>query len=54
MEWPAETKRYVYYGAPIYEDALRGAASSPMLEEWYGKYGAGLMQSGPQEALDLP
>ena len=42
--WPAETKRYVYYGAPIYEDARNGAMSSPMLDEWYKKYGAGLCQ----------
>lgn len=40
--WAAETKRYVYYGAPIYEDARNGATSSPMLDEWYQKYGAGL------------
>jgi soluble lytic murein transglycosylase-like protein len=51
--WPAETKRYVYYGAPIYEDALRGAPSSPMLEEWYGKYGAGLC-SQAHKRLGLP
>jgi soluble lytic murein transglycosylase-like protein len=42
--WAAETKRYVYYGAPIYEDARSGATSSPMLDEWYQKYGAGLCQ----------
>ena len=40
--WPAETKRYVLYGAPIYEDARSGATSSAMLGEWYRKYGAGL------------
>lgn len=40
--WPAETKRYVLYGAPIYEDARNGLTSSPMLGEWYRKYGAGL------------
>ena len=51
--WPAETKRYVYYGAPIYEDAVRGAASSPMLEEWYGKYGAGLCNQA-HKRLGLP
>ena len=51
--WPAETKRYVYYGAPIYEDAVRGAASSPVLEEWYGKYGAGLCNQA-HKRLGLP
>lgn len=40
--WPAETKRYVSYGAPIYEDARSGATLSLMLDEWYQKYGAGL------------
>ncbi len=32
--WPAETQRYVYWGAGIYEDAQRGAESSPRLQEW--------------------
>jgi len=40
--WAAETLRYVFYGAPIYEDAHAGLASSSNLEEWYQKYGAGL------------
>jgi len=40
--WHAQTKRYVYYGAPIYADARNDATSSPMLDEWYQKYGAGL------------
>lgn len=40
--WAAETQRYVRFGAPIYEDAISGATSSPTLDEWYRKYGAGL------------
>lgn len=40
--WATETIRYVYYGAPIYEDARAGFSSSLKLEEWYQKYGAGL------------
>jgi len=40
--WASETMRYVYYGAPIYEDARAGLSSSPVLDEWYQKYGAGL------------
>ncbi|HEX6270667.1 MAG TPA: transglycosylase SLT domain-containing protein [Anaerolineales bacterium] len=51
--WPAETKRYVYYGAPIYEDARSGATSSPMLDEWYRKYGAGLCNQAGRR-LGLP
>ncbi len=46
--WHAETKRYVYYGAPIYADARNGATSSPMLDEWYQKYGAGLCRDASQ------
>ena len=46
--WHAETKRYVYYGMPIYEDAHNGATSSPMLAEWYQKYGAGLCRDASQ------
>jgi soluble lytic murein transglycosylase-like protein len=40
--WPAETHRYVRFGAPIYEDASSGVTSSATLEEWHRKYGAGL------------
>lgn len=40
--WASETLRYVYYGAPIYEDSRTGLTSSPKLNEWYQKYGAGL------------
>jgi len=46
--WQAETKRYVYYGAPIYEDARSGATSSPTLDEWYRRYGAGLCRDANQ------
>jgi soluble lytic murein transglycosylase-like protein len=46
--WPAETKRYVQYGAPIYEDARSGTASSPMLDDWYRIYGAGLCRQANQ------
>lgn len=42
--WSSETKRYVYYGAPIYEDARNGATASAMLMEWYQKYGVSLCQ----------
>jgi soluble lytic murein transglycosylase-like protein len=46
--WHAQTKRYVYYGAPIYEDARNGATASPMLDEWYRRYGAGLCRDASQ------
>jgi soluble lytic murein transglycosylase-like protein len=51
--WPSETKRYVLYGAPIYEDARNGAASSSSLTEWYQKYGAGLCRQAA-ERLGIP
>ena len=47
--WHAQTKRYVYYGAPIYADARSGATTSPMLDEWYRKYGAGLCRDASQK-----
>jgi len=47
--WPAETKRYVYYGMPIYEDARSGMSSSSMLDEWYQKYGAGLCRDASEQ-----
>ncbi|HUE99663.1 MAG TPA: transglycosylase SLT domain-containing protein [Anaerolineales bacterium] len=51
--WPSETKRYVLYGGPIYEDARSGATSSAMLTEWYQKYGAGLCRQAAQR-LGIP
>lgn len=39
--WPAETKRYVYWGA-IYNDAAQNADHSPRLDEWYKIAGAGM------------
>lgn len=46
--WSAETKRYVYFGVPIYEDARSGKTTSPMLEEWYRRYGAGLCKQAAE------
>jgi soluble lytic murein transglycosylase-like protein len=40
--WASETQRYVRFGSPMYDDALSGATSSPTLDEWYRRYGAGL------------
>lgn len=51
--WAAETARYVKYGFPIYEDALRGGTSSASLNEWYGRYGASLCRQAAQR-LGLP
>ena len=51
--WPSETKRYVLYGAPIYEDARNGATASAMLTEWYQKYGVNLCRQAAQR-LGIP
>jgi soluble lytic murein transglycosylase-like protein len=51
--WPSETKRYVLYGAPIYDDARNGVTSSASLTEWYQKYGAGLCRQAAQR-LGIP
>lgn len=51
--WPAETKRYVFYGGPIYADAMAGSTTSNMLNEWYLKYGVSLCSQAAQQ-LGLP
>ncbi len=51
--WPAQTKRYIQYGVPIYEDARNGLASSSALNEWYEKYGVSLCRQASQR-LGLP
>jgi soluble lytic murein transglycosylase-like protein len=51
--WSAQTKRYVQYGAPIYEDANAGLSQSTHVQEWYGRYGAGLCKQAAQR-LGLP
>lgn len=51
--WHAQTKRYVQYGAPIYYDAISGAAYSNALNEWYSNYGVSLCNQASQR-LGLP
>jgi hypothetical protein len=51
--WAAETARYVKYGFPIYEDARSGVTTSTSLNEWYGRYGAGLCRQAAQR-IGLP
>ncbi len=40
--WPEETRRYVYWGTGIYEDAAANLAHSSRLDEWLAHGGAGL------------
>jgi len=51
--WSAETKRYVHYGAPIYQDAVSGVESSAALNDWYLSYGVGLCRQAHQK-IGLP
>ena len=51
--WPAETKRYVQYGAPIFEDAQSGLTTSAALNEWYENYGVSLCLQASRR-LNLP
>jgi len=51
--WSAQTKRYVQYGAPIYQDARSGVSSSAALGEWYQNYGVSLCRQASQR-LGLP
>ena len=51
--WPAQTKRYVQFGAPMYEDAKNGINPSPALNDWYENYGASLCRQAHQR-LNLP
>ncbi len=51
--WPAQTKRYIQYGLPIYEDAKSGLDVSSALNEWYEKYGVSLCKQAHQR-LGLP
>jgi hypothetical protein len=51
--WSAQTKRYVYFGAPIYQDALSGVESSSALNEWYTSYGVSLCRQAAKR-LGLP
>ncbi len=42
--WPAETRRYVYWGSGLYAEAVGGAEESLRLQEWLRAGGAGLCQ----------
>lgn len=40
--WPEETRRYIYWGLSIYQDAQDGLDHSPRLDEWLARGGAAL------------
>jgi soluble lytic murein transglycosylase-like protein len=41
-DWPAETRRYVYWGSGIYADAASGVPESARLREWLSAGGTRL------------
>ncbi len=47
--WPAETRRYVYWGSGIYADAVAGAVVSPRLQEWLQAGGSSLCARAARE-----
>jgi hypothetical protein len=51
--WHSQTRRYVQYGAPIYNDARSGVSSSAAVNEWHQLYGAGLCRQAANR-LGLP
>jgi soluble lytic murein transglycosylase-like protein len=46
--WPAETRRYVYWGLGIYHDARAGRDHSERLQEWLDAGGRSLCRSAAQ------
>ena len=51
--WPAQTKRYIQYGVPIYQDARNGLTHSEAVTEWHETYGASLCRQA-HNRLGLP
>lgn len=49
--WSAETRRYVYWGVGIYEDARRGAAQSARLQEWLEAGGRSLCEQAARRVI---
>ncbi len=47
--WPAETRRYFYWGTGIYEDAIGGQTTSARLQEWLAAGGASLCDRAAEE-----
>jgi soluble lytic murein transglycosylase-like protein len=47
--WPAETRRYTYWGSGIYHDAAAGRGYSERLDEWLSSGGASLCRRAAVE-----
>jgi soluble lytic murein transglycosylase-like protein len=51
--WAAETRRYYYWGARIYAEAVAGLASSSTLDEWLAAGGSHLCVQARQTQSEL-
>lgn len=49
LDWPAETRRYVFWGLNIYQDAAGGYDTSYALDNWLSKGGAALCSRAATE-----
>ena len=47
--WPAETRRYFYWGTGIYADATSGEITSARLQEWLDAGGVSLCEKAAEE-----
>ncbi len=47
--WPAETKRYAYWGTGIYQDIQNGSATSARLNEWLAAGGSSMCSRAGQK-----
>ncbi|RME07875.1 MAG: hypothetical protein D6803_02720 [Anaerolineae bacterium] len=54
IAWPAETRRYVYWGEQIYQDARAGKTYSARLNEWLSRGGNGLCAAAAAQLGILP
>lgn len=52
--WHSETRRYYYWGAGIYEDAISGALTSDRLQEWLTAGGQGLCDRASTSQQSYP
>ncbi len=51
--WTQETRRYYYWGARIYAEAVSGMGVSPTLQEWLNSGGANLCTLASQHQAEL-
>lgn len=51
--WTSETRRYYYWGARIYAEAISGMGNSPTLEEWLTVGGRNLCMSASEHQQQI-